>query len=291
MHYRRILFCIVVVFAIKLVSEPEDFSTKRDVLDIFEEACVTVLPAQALSKPEAHCLPTEGQKREFLQIPDRIVNWGSVFANSSPWRFMDSSCNDFYAQLFERIAKILPFIKLSPHDLFHAHVLTYEGAKNTKEIALVFHAKEYPVDLEKAKNNYQREEEKFTSKDDSFLHRNFVYLSENKDAHPEIYEISRKGTCAAYFPEGANYFSEELLAKNMKNSSYIGDINMFLTKNISRIKYNFYPGFAMNLAFYLDLEGLETNKSLEDRFIANSEIDFFIANKAHDKIIYFMTKF
>ena len=89
----------------------------------------------------------DSKKEPLRDIPSRVLNWGSNGLGGMPWCFSDKSCNDFIINLAQMINIYNPGIRLSPHDLFHAHMINYE----LNAMALVFHAKEYPADLEKAK--------------------------------------------------------------------------------------------------------------------------------------------
>lgn len=236
-------------------------------------------------------------------LPKRLVDWGSGGAGGRPWLFSSQVCNEFFISLLQRIAEDVPDIILSPHDLFHAHLITYGENLSTKpRLAIVFHAKEYPSDLERVKNNYQRPPESFSSKDKAFKTRNFIYINyvggqtihindQPKTLVNDIYAVNDQGYCHQYFSSiSANTLSEKSLAKDLHNAKLWGDVNIFLPDTIGRIKYQFYPGFAPLGSNYLeDLEGYETGKLPEIRRLANYGFDHFLKNQGQKPIIYFLT--
>jgi hypothetical protein len=173
---------------------------------------------------------------EFLYIPTRVLDWGSNGRGGTPWAFSEKLCNDFFISLMINIARYQPAITLSPHDLFHAHMIHY----NKEDLALVIHAKEYPADLEKAKNYYQDPEQMFLSNEKSFKDRNFIYFSADNNIAPKntLYLVRNTGSCAAYFePSGINYLSEERLASDLPNGRVMGDLNIFMPSNLRNIAY------------------------------------------------------
>jgi hypothetical protein len=176
--------------------------------------------------------------QEFLRIPERVLNWGSGGLGGRPWHFSDVSCNNFFANLARAISAYNPDIILSPHDLFHAHIISYER----NAMALVFHAKEYPFDLEKAKNYYQLVSHRFYSYEESYQDRNFVYFSyDTKFAKKNtLYLVRNKDACRHWFdPDGVNTLSEKLITQDLPNPRRIGDVNIFIPESLINIAYNF----------------------------------------------------
>jgi hypothetical protein len=174
---------------------------------------------------------------------------------------------------------------LSPHDLFHGHLISY-GPSGQEHIAVIFHAKEYPRDQEVVKNHYQIEHESFLSYE--FSERNFIYLSD--DLHNEILAIDDQGVCHNYFADQeSNTLSEEKIRKGLPNGKRLGDVNMFEAEKLRRIKYQFYPGYdSVSGDFIIDYEGIETNKSFAERNLANLLMEIFIAY-APEPLVYFLT--
>jgi hypothetical protein len=180
------------------------------------------------------------KKPVFIRdIPQRVLNWGSGGRGGMPWRFIDPACNDFFVTLMRAISEYNPDIKLTPHDLFHAHMLKYN---TSTDLALVFHAKEYPADLEIVKNTYQDIKDIFYSTDLSYERRNFIYFTHDTafaQAHI-LYLVTNSGTCKRWFePAGFNYLSEELLSHDLSQGALWGDFNIFMPESLKNIAYNF----------------------------------------------------
>jgi hypothetical protein len=228
-----------------------------------------------------------GNKRVFGNLPKRIYDWGSNGKEGLPWHFEETECDKFFIDLLFHISSIKKDIYLSPHDLFHGHLINY-GKEEQKNLAIVVHAKEYPADLELIKNRYQVIDERFLSDDKNFKNRNFLILvgASNND----VYVIHDQGSCQKYFSkQGINTLSEKKIAKTL-NGIVLGDFNMFQTKNIGRIKYKFYAGINMaSNRFVYDLESYDSGKSLCDRMITNVLMEQWIARHEGQNIIYFLT--
>lgn len=240
-------------------------------------------PSQGCMVPisETFILPkscSEAKPEPISDIPQRVLNWGSGGLGGIPWRFSESLCNDFLISLTKSIRNHIPNIKLSPHDLFHAHMINYE----TQALALVFHAKEYPHDLEKAKNYYQVESQKFYSFDRSFRDRNFVYFSQDTDfAHKNIlYLVRDQDSCHRWFdPQGANTLSQERLARDVRKGRNAGDINIFVPETLKNISYNLSTQ-----------EEVLSGKSNERRKELNEAFHKWLSQKK-DPFIYMLTGF
>lgn len=151
------------------VPSPED-----SLIDYVADGCMTPVSTSAL-KPikafDAACFPGYTSSVQELVIPARVRDWGSQGKAGKPWRFTNDACNDFYASLQRRISEAVPGILQTPHDLFHAHLIGYGPLED--RLAMVFHAKEYPRDLEPQKYPYQVYSENFYSNSPSFSKRNF----------------------------------------------------------------------------------------------------------------------
>lgn len=178
------------------------------------------------------------QKEPIPGIPERVLNWGSGGLGGTPWRFSESTCNDFLLKLTQAIGFYNSQIRLTPHDLFHAHMINYEA----QATALVFHAKEYPYDLERVKNYYQTYSHMFYSFENSYQDRNFVYFSQDTEFAMKniLYLVNDSGFCHRWFdPISVNTLSEERLARDLKQGRRAGDVNMFFPESLKNIAYNF----------------------------------------------------
>lgn len=234
--------------------------------------CIDSLDKTAFSKNE-------------IAVPKRVIDWGSNGRGGDPWQFTNPRCNDFFADLFSVIADQSSSM-LTPHDLFHGHVIKY-GKGDQSFVAIVFHAKEYPYDLEPNKNRYQAPRERFSTRDDTFIMRNYVYLGHDN----ALFRVFDDGECRDMFANvGVNTISENKIAKILPSGVLIGDVNFFLADKLSRIQYLFYKGFdPASGKFVRDLEGIQTGKSIGDRVYANIMIESLIEELAGRPLIYFLT--
>lgn len=254
------------------------------------DTCMT----EVWTRPHTHvwmreCLPTLldnslGAEKESYNLPRLILNWGSNGLLGAPWHFNDPHCDVFIKSLFETISLGHDEIHLTPHDLFHAHMLTYEH-ENASHLAMVFHAKEYPRSLAGIKNFYRPLEEEFDVNDEEFEHRNFLFLSHLGT----IYRVNTNGACTDLF-SGVNYLSEEKVAQTLPKGHWIGDVNYFRAETLSRIKYRFFSGFSSYLdTDTSDLEAMLTGKTKSDRIAFNLEFDRFFEALKSSSFLYFLT--
>ncbi len=285
----KFIWTTVFLVAMKLYS--------TDMLEkLLGDDCATPLGMSAVLNLQRECIKTLLDKEVAvdLAVPKRLTDWGSGGLGGSPWQFATAACNDIFVELMRNIASTIESITLSPHDLFHGHVMSY-GEEGSKEIAVVLHAKEYPADLEKIKNRYQVEEDSFSSDDMSFSQRNFLFLSRVSDHEDavtnEVFLINNSGECSQYFSaNGINTLSEELVADGLDHGKAVGDVNVFMPNNISRIEYMFYPGLVDGSnELILDYEAVESGKSVYERILENALLEHFVSSMAMQPIVYFLT--
>lgn len=221
-----------------------------------------------------------------LTIPERVLNWGSNGLGGNPWQFKTAKCNQFYYQLHAQVTASFPEIILSPHDLFHAHLIGYNQGER---LMMLFHAKEYPSNIEEIKNYYQNKAEKFSTESPSFEKRNFIYLS-HLNGGQEIYLVSDEGACEGLFSRwGNNQLAEKKIMKLLPNPKIIGDVNVFLPRNLKQLNYQFYSGKnGDSNTLISDLEEIHTGKSVMERRQANHLMNAWLDFQA-DPIVYFLT--
>lgn len=253
--------------------------------ELVKDGCVEPIASVAEKFP-SQCFVHHKNTVKELSVPERILNWGSNGLSGKPWQFVDAQCNEFYGKLFSHITENRPDILLNPFDLFHAHLIGY-GLHHDR-LFMVFHAKEYPADIEEIKNEYQSEEDRFYQDSPSFDARNFIYLSHDGDN--KIYVVHQRGLCSQFFSdEGINQLSEEKLMNQFLGAQRLGDVNIFQSEDLKKINYKFYSGIDKYFALYnADLEGLHTGKSVIERILSNFLVDQWAASFSQT-IVYFLT--
>ncbi len=259
---------------------------EEKILELIADGCVEPIEAKQQAPSRAfpeNCFPRTLDKK-LLSLPLRILNWGSNGRAGHPWQFENPRCNQFYFNLHARIARSHADIRLSPHDLFHAHLVSY-GALGDR-LLMVFHAKEYPRDLETIKNYYQSKKEKFSTNSPSYQARNFIYLSHLNNGY-EIYQVHKRGACEGLFSRwGMNQLAEKKLMKLVPKPHALGDVNVFMPDNLGRIKYNFYKDEEGR-----DQEGMHSGKNVVFRQRINFEMDAWLLTQGSAPIVYFLTGF
>lgn len=274
--------CIGIIGALALLVALSSEARHNNFAQYFERGCLEALPVtkKNLIEPfNEFCLPQLASKEKYvkLSIPKRVLDWGSNGRGGSAWQFKDQRCNDFFISLQQHIVADVPLIRETPHDLFHAHAISY-GAQ-AQGLALVFHAKEYPKDKERIKNRYQEREEIFYSTDMSFKNRNFIYFSGDEGGiQSGLYSIAYEDICRELFAaEAVNTVSESLVA-NKINGYIIGDVNLFYPDKLVRIMYNDYPD-----------EENDTGKSMLERTQINTALTWWIKSLLNRPLAYFLT--
>lgn len=112
-----------------------------------------------------------------VEIKPELLSWSS---SGQPKIFKDEKINDFFKELFHVIEKSFPDINLDRSNLFHAHLI-----KASDDYLLIFHAFEYPKDLEPFKFEMAKKTNPqilpFTTKSKSYARRNLIWsLMKNK---------------------------------------------------------------------------------------------------------------
>jgi len=162
---------------------------------------------------------------EIVDIRPELLSWASI--GTKPRVFKNELINDFFKKLFHLIEKSYPDITLNRVNLFHAHLV-----KSPDDFILVFHAFEYPIDLEPQKfalaKKLNPKITPFTSKSENFNRRNLIWsLKKNKiwrfDSSSKFNFLVRS-PAFEFYPEEvlrANALQENLFGRN------IGDLNFF----------------------------------------------------------------
>ncbi len=293
---RSPLLMVLGFFALSLKINATVVTTSEDVLTaMLEDGCARPIVDNAVATLPAlpkSCLISlqSGDGVIDAHILKRVGNWGSNGLGGKPWRFADDACNEFFVALHTRIAAHVPGMRLTPHDLFHGHMLSY-GPTGRDHLAIVFHGKEYPRDLEIIKNKYQISAESFASTDEIFYHRNFLYLSHRDGVGNEIFLIEESGICIDYFSQfSVNSLSEAVMELVLENGKLLGDVNVFLPQALRRLKYQFYAEVDLITDQIIeDYEWIDSGKSVQKRLLTNTLLDLVIEHLGDSPLIYFLT--
>lgn len=262
---------------------------------LLSDDCATIIHLNERPAFFDSCMKTlvKGIGARALTLPARVKNWGSGGAGGTEWQFENAQCNAMFYLLLEEIHANNPAINLTPHDLFHGHLMAY--GEHEQSLSVVVHAKEYPSDLETIKNRYQNPDESFTSTDDSFYDRNFLYLSHvgvtSESASEGLFLLENRGECAKYFDQDSvNTLSENLVVNGLPKGRALGDVNVFLPETLERIKYRFYSSLIGNSDEYVpDYEAIESDKDVVERIWENVLLGDLIHDADGQPIIYFLT--
>lgn len=115
---------------------------------------------------------------QSTDLNPKILSWAS--SGQNPRIFKNQVNNDFFQNIFHRIEKSFPEITLNRINLFHAHLI-----QTPDDFLLVFHAFEYPRDLEPYKFEVAKklnpQTTSFTTKSKGYDRRNLIWsLLKNK---------------------------------------------------------------------------------------------------------------
>ena len=126
----------------------------------------------------ASVIDTWSTSKTITSNSHKLSNWasGGVRANWSDYKYktFHSDADTFFKALFEE-ARVLSNAKFSRTDLFHGHVMWHK----TDGLIVIFHAKEYPSDLESWKSTSgalaDPKSASFTKHDADYAKRNVRY--------------------------------------------------------------------------------------------------------------------
>lgn len=167
-------------------------------------------------------------------INPEVMAWSS--AGPKPRIFKDEKINIYFKKLFHLIEKKFKDITLDRINLFHAHLVQTEN-----DFILIFHAFEYPVDLEPHKFIIARRQnpnlKPFLTNSEKFRRRNLIWsLMRNKiwriDTSAEFNFLVKSSAFDLYPKEvlRANSLQENLFGKRVADFNYFPreDRNLFL---------------------------------------------------------------
>jgi hypothetical protein len=95
-------------------------------------------------------------KISTVEKPYLVTEWASGGGDpafkltDAVWRFIDGANATFFQGLFDVVAKTIPGAEYNRTNLFHGHVV-YAREGEAPDLGVVFHAYEYPEDLEPGK--------------------------------------------------------------------------------------------------------------------------------------------
>ena len=165
------------------------------------------------------------------KIKRNLVSWAS--GAKSPRVFKDEKLTTLFANLFLKIEQSFSDINLNRLNLFHAHLVGDDRVWGG-DIFLIFHAFEYPIDLELKKNRIAVNRDislaTFRTGTRSFDRRNLIWsLRANK-----IWRVdTSKGSIFNHLIRSPAYdiYPTEVSRANTAQESYfgkvVGDINYF----------------------------------------------------------------
>ena len=165
------------------------------------------------------------------KIKKDLISWAS--GAKSPRVFKDEKLSSLFQNLFFKIKEFFSDIDLNRLNLFHAH-LVYDDRVWGGDILLIFHAFEYPIDLEIKKNSIAMaldiSLDSFLTGTPSFNSRNLIWsLRSNK-----IWRMdTAKGSLLNHLIRSPAYdlYPKEVVRANTAQEGYfgkvVGDINFF----------------------------------------------------------------
>ncbi len=161
-----------------------------------------------------------------IDLNPKILSWASTGQN--PKIFTNKTHNDFFQDIFHLIEKSFPDIGLNRINLFHAHLIQTQG-----DFLLIFHAFEYPVDLEPSKFEMVRklnpEIIPFTTQSEGYARRNLIWsLRKNKiwrfdTSSKSKFNFLIRSPAYELYPKEVllgNALQENLFGKNIADLNY-----------------------------------------------------------------------
>ncbi len=167
-----------------------------------------------------------------INISPELKSWGS---GAIPKVFTSNTLNLFFKELFIIIHKNFPDIDLSPLNLFHGHLI-----KTQNDFIVIFHAFEYPVDLEPQKflaaKKFGMNLKPFLSSSPSYKKRNLIWSQRDQkiyrfDSTDQSFNFLIKSPAFDLYPIEvlrANSVQESIFGKRLFDINFLQNI-LFLT--------------------------------------------------------------
>ena len=125
-----------------------------------------------------------------------VSNWasssgkGDVFREKY-YRFSDEGLRIFFEALFKNVEKNIP-ATLCRNNLFHCHAV-FDEVEDSVDLRLVFHAYEYPLDLEWFKSDkafeVEPDKQKFETQERNYFKRNAIWSLRNNTLYiPDFFD-------------------------------------------------------------------------------------------------------
>ena len=180
-------------------------------------------------------------------IPKCVECCRHVFSGGLGSYILHPELGRFFASLFENIETEIDSIRIHPTDLYHCHIVLYQCSSNEFDIALLFHAKEFPEEFtnrgrkihpigseEAGGKKDPRINTECSIEDEDFHLRNFVYtMKSNRICLIDPKDPKFPRDLLATGPSGDVFFSVNAFSLGV----YLGDVNYFPhldSKNTSR---------------------------------------------------------
>lgn len=161
-----------------------------------------------------------------IDINPKILSWAS--SDQNPKIFKNIIYNDYFQNIFHLIEKSFPDIVLNRINLFHAHLI-----QTPDDFLLIFHALEYPVDLEPSKFEMAKginpQITPFTTKSKGYDRRNLIWsLMKNKiwrfdTSSKSKFNFLIRSSAYEIYPQEVllgNALQENLFGKNIADLNY-----------------------------------------------------------------------
>lgn len=190
-----------------------------------------------------HIFNILSSKKLLLSKSDKITNESKFIKNwssggSNHRSFSDAKLNLFFKEIFFRISNRFENISLSLLDLFHGHIIIDSSSVSYDDILIIFHAKEYPKDLESYKVNFALEKypycKTFTTSSKGYESRNLIWsLRKNiiwrlDTSKASVFSELVKSPVYDFAPElvlKANALQENFFGETLLNINYFNDEN------------------------------------------------------------------
>lgn len=123
--------------------------------------------------------------QEDVDVPDSVADWGS---GGDLLGAPNSAVGRYFFRIFEHIEQNHPQLRITPMDLFHGHVFSCgpSGSVGPQggELGILFHAREYPSDLEP-----KGQHSGFTTLSPGYADRNLLFLASTG----RVYTLDTRG--------------------------------------------------------------------------------------------------
>ena len=206
---------------VRIVSLQDKFQVHQDLNQILsmsstellashlKDSLLQAIDADEIDKETSYAKANPGSTQEVKDAL-KVSSWGSggglgIFGGKL-YRFKNQAVTTSFGSLFDAVKQEIPGAEYSRNNFFHGHSV-FDKVDGSVDFRIVFHAYEYPGNIEATKSRLAKEVEpaveEFTDGKKEFYQRNAIWSMRNNTIYiPNYYPYVIEGEDRSNFPYG-----------------------------------------------------------------------------------------